>query len=170
MITLDYRTNNARWGLRGIKFKSWGSYSFTLGYLSNLDHYHYYKKNRDNQNASLSICIERNNEQGAWEKEGRIQYYGSLSSLQKNLEDLYACSSAGNGTITKRINSNGYVLSLIKDYGFEVRTSAGLLTAKIYPSSVEDVKSRLRSFLIEKQLPDSQITACIEAFTAGFNV
>jgi len=39
MVKLDYRTNNPRWGLRGMKFENWESYSFTLGYLSNPNHY-----------------------------------------------------------------------------------------------------------------------------------
>ena len=39
MVKLDYRTNNPRWGWRGIKFEDWESFSFTVGYLSNLDHY-----------------------------------------------------------------------------------------------------------------------------------
>ena len=120
MVKLDYRTNNPRWGLKGVKFDSWESYSFTLGYLSNPDHYD--NLNSYSRYANISLHIEGNNEQGAWDKEGRIHYYGGLSSLRTNLEDLDACSSAGTGRIRRRINSNGYILSLINDYDFEVRT------------------------------------------------
>ena len=56
MIQLDYRTNNPRWGLTGIQFTSWESYSFTLGYLSNLVHYD--KKYPHAPNANISVHIE----------------------------------------------------------------------------------------------------------------
>ena len=74
MVKLDYRTNNPRWGLKGVKFDSWESYSFTLGYLSNPDHYD--NLNSYSRYANISLHIEGNNEQGAWDKEGRIHYYG----------------------------------------------------------------------------------------------
>lgn len=129
MVKLDYRTNNPRWGLRGMKFENWESYSFTLGYLSNPNHYN--NKHPYAHNANISIHIEGNNEQGAWDKEGRIHYYGSNSSLRDTFDDLYACSSAGTGRIKRRINSNGYILSLINDYDFEVQTYVGYTTAQV---------------------------------------
>lgn len=54
------------------------------------------------------------------DKEGRIHYYGELFDLKNTFEDLFACSSAGTRNITRRINSNGYILSLINDYKIEV--------------------------------------------------
>lgn len=37
MINLDYRTNNPRWGLKGIYFNNLYEYIKTLGFLSILD-------------------------------------------------------------------------------------------------------------------------------------
>ena len=39
MITLDYRTDNPRWGTSGIKYSTWGDFAFALGYLANEIHY-----------------------------------------------------------------------------------------------------------------------------------
>lgn len=168
MVKLDYRTNNPRWGLRGMKFENWESYSFTLGYLSNPNHYN--NKHPYAHNANISIHIERNNEQGARDKEGRIHYYGSISSLRDTFDDLYACSSAGIGRIKRRINSNGYILSLINDYDFEVQTYVGYTTADVFPPEVEVVENHLRRHLMNKRLPNSQINACVDNFTAGYNL
>lgn len=63
MVKLDYRTNNPRWGLRGIRFDNLESYSFTLGYLSNLDHYN--NEHPYARNANISVHIEGNNKQGS---------------------------------------------------------------------------------------------------------
>ena len=168
MVKLDYRTNNPRWGLRGMKFDNWESYSFTLGYLSNPDHYN--NKHPYARNANISVHIEGNNEQGAWDKEGRIHYYGSLSGLRDTFDDLYACSSAGTGRITRRINSNGYILSLINDYDFEVKTYVGYTTADVFPPEVEVVENYLRRHLMNKCLTNSQINACVDNFVAGYNL
>lgn len=168
MVTLDYRTNNPRWGLSGMKFENWESYSFTLGYLSNLDHYN--NKHPYASNANISVHIEGNNQQGAWDKEGRIHYYGSLSSLQDTFDDLYACSSAGTGRIIRRINSNGYILSLINDYDFKVQTYVGYTTADVFPPKVEVVENNLRRHLMNKGLTNSQINACVDNFIEGYNL
>lgn len=63
MVTLNYKTNNPRWGIRGVEFQNWESYSFTLGYLSNPTHYVNFHPN--SPNADISVHIEGNNEQGA---------------------------------------------------------------------------------------------------------
>lgn len=168
MVKLDYRTNNPRWGLSGIEFVSWESYAFTLGYLSNLDHY--IKSNYYSQYANISLHIEGNDEQGAWEKEGRIHYYGQLQALQTNLEDLADCSSAGVGKITRRINSNGYLLSLINDYGFEVRTYIGYTTADVFPTNKDDIENELKRQLLNKRLTNSQIDDCLDMFNRGYDL
>lgn len=166
MITLDYRTNNPRWGLRGIVFQSWESYSYTLGYLSNPNHYvNIVPRHR---NADISLHIEGNNEQGAWNKEGRIHYYGVLGDLENTLSDLYACSSAGTRDITRRINSNGYIISLIRDYGFEVRTYTGYTTADVFPIDQEPIVNNLIYHLQQRRLPDAQINNCVEVFREGY--
>ena len=168
MVTLDYRTNNPRWGLRGVYFKNWESYSFTLGYLSNPNHYN--NLNPYDRNADISIHIEGNNEQGAWDKEGRIHYYGPINKLRNTFEDLYECSSAGTGRINKRINSNGYILSLINDYNFEIRTYTGYTTADVFPPDVMVVENNLRCHLINRRLTDTQIDSCIDCFAQGYNL
>lgn len=55
MVQLDYRTINRRWGLRGIEFSSWQSYTFALGYLTNP--MHNYELNKRSQVADLSPCV-----------------------------------------------------------------------------------------------------------------
>lgn len=169
MITLDYRTNNPRWGMRGVRFESWESYSFTLGYLSNPRHYRNLSPN--SQSADISLHIEGNDAQGAWDKEGRIHYYGPLKRLRSTFGDLYACSSAGVGSITKRINSNGYILSLIDDYDFELRTYTGYTTADVFPpSQASPVQSRLNRYLMNQNLKKAQISQCLQCFAAGYNL
>ena len=167
MVKLDYRTNNPRWGLKGVKFDSWESYSFTLGYLSNPNHYD--NLNSYSRYANISIHVEGNNEQGAWDKEGRIHYYGTERSLQNTLEDLYSCSSAGTGRITKRINSNGYILSLINDYDFQVKIYSGYTTADVFPPDVDIVVNHLRRHLMNKRLTNIQIEFCVNNFVDGYN-
>lgn len=166
MVKLDYRTNNPRWGWRGIRFASWESYSYTLGYLSNPNHYNNLHPYRDGTN--ISIHIEGNDEQGAWDKEGRIHYYGSEHILRTELADLYNCSSAGTGRITKRINSNGYVLSLITDYGFVTRSYMGYTTADVFPPDISTVKGSLERYLFDNRLTQHQIDRCMVAFNTGY--
>lgn len=168
MVNLDYRTNNPRWGLSGIVFDTSESYSLTLGYLSNPDHYD--NLNCYSQYANISLHIERNREQGAWGKEGRIHYYGGLNALERNLKDLYDCSSAGNGRITRRINSNEYLISLINDYGFEVRTYTGYTTMDVFPVDKMDIKNDLRRHLLNKQLTNTKINGCLDLFERGYDL
>lgn len=168
MVQLDYRTNNSRWGLRGVRFDTWQSYSFALGYFSNRRHYYNLFPLADD--AKISIHIEGNNEQGAWEKEGRIHYYGTKKSLEDTFADLYNCSSAGTGKITKRINSNNYILSLINDYDFQVKTYAGYTTADIFPPDAEVVKNHLRRHLMNVRLTNTQIDDCVNSFMEGYNL
>lgn len=168
MVTLDYRTNNPRWGLKGILFQSWASYSLVLGYLSNPAHH---TDLSSGSQAQVSLHIEGNNEQGAWDKEGRIHYYGSLSNLTSRFPDLADCSSAGTGRITKRINSNGYLLSLINDYRFKIRTHAGYTTADVIPPpDPSSVEHELRRHLMNMGLPNTQIHACIDQFQKGYHL
>lgn len=110
MIKLDYRTNNPRHGKSGINFDNWEEYVLVLGFLSNPEHY----------KGTIKIVIEQNNNDGAWEKEGRIQYFGGEENLKNYLFPLYKCKSAGVGKITCRINSNEYVSHLIKNYNFKL--------------------------------------------------
>ena len=168
MVKLNYKTNNPRWGLTGIEFQSWESYSFTLGYLSN--HKHYVNLHPVSPQADISVHIEGNNEQGAWDKEGRIHYYGRMSDLERTFEDLYDCSSAGTGNITRRINSNGYVLSLINDYNFEMRTYRDHTTADVFPSELAVIEASLKRHLMNHRLSNTQINTCLNVFYDGYNL
>lgn len=167
MVTLNYKTNNPRQGIRGVEFQNWESYSFTLGYLSNPEHY--YNLYPNSPRAQISVHIEGNNEQGAWDKEGRIHYYGELFDLKNTFEDLFACSSAGTRNITRRINSNGYILSLINDYNFEVRMYRGYTTADVFPPELEIVKNSLRKHLTDLRLTNKYINICLNKFHQGYN-
>lgn len=168
MVILNYKTNNPRWGISGLEFQNWESYSFTLGYLSNPNHY--YKLYPNSPRADISLHIEGNNEQGAWDKEGRIHYYGPLSNLANTFEDLFACSSAGTGNITRRINSNGYILSLINDYSFKIRMYRGYTTADVFPPELEIVENNLRKHLMNLGLKNTQINLCLGIFYDGYNL
>ena len=54
---------------------------------------------------------------------------------------MFVVSSAGNGRITRRINSNGYILSLIKNFDFEIHTYPRYATADIFSQDVEVVEN-----------------------------
>lgn len=165
MVQLDYQTDNPRWGVRGIKFSSWQSYSFVLGYLSNPAHNEELSRSHS---ADISMRIERNDKQGAWNKEGRIHFYGDDAKLKSALRDLYDHSSKGVGRVTKRIDSNGYILSLIEDYGFELCPRAGYTTADVFPPKDDSVESRLKRYLDGMDLPRPLIGECLRCFEEGF--
>ena len=168
MICLDYQTYNRRWGQRGMRFQSWQSYSFVLGYLSNI--VHYVNTPQASRSASISIRIESNDDQGAWEKEERIYYYGDLDVLQAVFFDLYDHSSAGVGSVTRRINSNGYVASLVDDFGFDVVVRPGYSTEFVFPSDPDGIYDCLRRHLISEQLTNNEIDDCLNWFDKGFNM
>ncbi len=169
MVKLDYKTNNLRWGLSGIEFKNWKNYSFTLGYLSNPAHYN--NLNPGSFYANISLHIEKNNKQGAWGKEGRIHYYGELSDLKVFFDDLYNCSSNGTGRITQRINSNGYILSLVDDYNFERQEYMGYTTVDVFPpKDKNNIENYLRGYLLNGGMTTTQIQNCIDFFNSGYKV
>lgn len=167
MVQLDYQTLNPRWGLSGIVFSSWQSYSFVLGYLSNAAHN--FELNSGFPSADISMRIERNDKQGAWNKEGRIHFYGEVSRLENLLKDLYDHSSRGVGRVTKRIDSNGYILSLINDYGFKLRPRIGYTTADVFPPNDNSIAILLEQYLLDMNLPDNVIDECLNYFGDGFN-
>ena len=168
MITLDYQTNNPRWGWSGMAFVDWISFSLTLGFLSNKRHH---KGNGTGASVwcnSISIHVEGNDQDGAWYSEGRIHYYGTMHDLQTHLPDLHAHSSAGNTSATCRINSNGYIInSLIADFNFQV-CSYGYIS-DVYPplNSFQTVRSILVNHLngLNGVL---DVPGCLDAFEQGF--
>lgn len=167
MIQLDYQTNNRRWGITGLKFSSWESYSFILGYLSNKDHY---VNIQNNLNEGISIHIEGNNNQGAWGEEGRIHFYGSINYLKTHLRDLFINSSAGNGRITRRINSNGFIMSLVENYNFDVLEYQGRITLDVFPPENIDVSDMLAIHLHNSGLTQIKVNTCLNSFQEGFEL
>ena len=169
MIQLDYRTNNPRWGYVGVNFTDWNNFCLTLGFLSNINHY----INRGIPtgsvwDSSVAIHVESNHMQGAWDSEGRIQYYKDLNDLQNYLIDLYTCSSAGVGNITCRINSNGYIQSLINDFNFQI-TNPGNNTADIIPPLPGVTRTIIQNFLLNYyQL--NQVNNILNYYDIGFNM
>lgn len=164
MIKLDYQTRNPRWELRGIKFSSWQSYTFTLGYLTNLNNY----KLAEFSHGAISMRIERNDYLGAWDKEGRIYFYGTEEQLQRHLTDLYNACSAGVGKVIKRIDSNEYILSLIKDYEFVLQPRPGYSTIDVFPPEKEKVVRLLHGYLSELKLSNDLIAKCLQCFNNGY--
>ncbi|MCI9338339.1 MAG: hypothetical protein HFH93_12535 [Lachnospiraceae bacterium] len=167
MITLDYRTNNPRWGISGIVYASWERFAFALGYLANEAHY----RNR-NRGGLLELHFERNDAQGAWGKEGRIQYYGKEAYLASRLADWYYVKSAGNGSITCRMNSNDYMYSLVNDFGFREERYEDFTTADIFPPSVEPYSSVwavLKDHLQKNNWDDAGIENIFRYYTEGWN-
>jgi len=172
MINLDYQTDNPRWGWTGMKFTDWNSFAFTLGFLSSIRHFQGYGRGKTIWDDSILIRAEQNDRQGAWEYEGRIHYYKLLPDLQNTLPDLFACKSAGNGNITCRINSNGYIDSLIYDFGFVPIITPGRLTIDVYPPQIAltSVGSALQNHLVSIGLSSAQINFCMVAFNDGWNL
>lgn len=103
MINLDYRTNNPRWGLKGIYFSNLYEYIKTLGFLSNIRHYinvpTILNQNMSYFDDSISMHVEGNNIDGAWNEECRIHYYKEENQLNNELASLYNAKSAGVGNI-----------------------------------------------------------------------
>lgn len=166
MITLDYRTDNPRWGLSGVAYKSWESFAFVLGYLANEAHY------RNTNGGLVDLHVESNDAQGAWGKEGRIHYYGSGSYLSSKFADWDRAKSAGNGSITCRINSNDYLYSLVHDFGFEVKKYRGYTTADIFPPSTDaanHVWNVLKIHLGNIGLNASEIADVFQYYKDGWN-
>ena len=112
--------------------------------------------------------IERNDDQGAWDKEGRIHFYGTEAQLQRNFLDLYNACSAGVGSVTKRIDSNGYILSLIEDYGFILQPRTGFTTADVFPPDKQAVERLLERYLTNMRFPSHMIDECMECFEDGY--
>lgn len=167
MITLDYRTDNPRWGLSGIRYSSWEAFAFALGYLANELHYR-----NINNSGLIDLHFESNDAQGAWGKEGRIHYYGTEAYLASTFADWYDAKSAGVNNITYRINSNDYMYSLVHDFGFEVKRYVGYTTADIFPpihNAFGEVWNLLEDYLVQNGYPDGQIDRIHQCYIEGWN-
>lgn len=167
MITLDYRTDNPRWGLSGIRYSSWETFAFALGYLANELHYR-----NINDSGLIDLHFESNDDQGAWGKEGRIHYYGVGAYLSSVFTDWYNAKSAGVNNITYRINSNNYMYSLVHDFGFEVKRYVGYTTADIFPpihNAFGEVWNVLEDYLRQNRYHNKQIDRIHQCYIEGWN-
>lgn len=175
MIQLDYQGDNPRWGKSGIAFSGWGQYAHTLGYLANIIHYRNspaFKPIMGKWDKKIEVHIEDNEKQGAWGKEGRIQYYGMKNDMKLEFPDLYKCKSAGNDGISLRFNSNEYIYSLVNDLHFSRSKTPGRTTADIFPPFTEPydrVWGILEMHLQELGMSDMQLHEVKDCFKRGWN-
>lgn len=114
------------------------------------------------------MCIGRNDDQGAWNKEGRSIFTEQKRSCKGLSPDLYNACSAGFGSVTKRIDSNGYILSLIEDYEFVLHPRPGYSIADVFPQNNERVKWLLYDYLSDMKFPNTLIAECLQFFDNGF--
>ena len=63
---------------------------------------------------TVSIAWERNEEQGAWGSEGRLQFYRNHTPFSASLS-----RTAGNGNIIFRVNCNDFVQNINENHAFE---------------------------------------------------
>ena len=168
MINLDFTTDNPRWGKSGIEFTDLFEYAKTLGFLSNIRHYVRRRENITKFDDSISIHIEGNHVDGAWDKECRIHYYKDMKMLEYNLYDLWRVSSAGRGdAITCRINSNKYINHLIAEYDFSVHYAG--YSRNVFPNKRERIISRLEQQLIG-ETTEENISLAINYFNIGWEL
>lgn len=105
-----------------IRFANEHEFYTLLGYLAKSD-------------GSTSLVWERNEEQGAWGSEGRIQIYVA------NMPRIGQLTlTAGVGSIVNRVNCNEFVKNIVEDHRF------------VY-GRVQDIK-RIRELIPDEYQPD----------------
>ena len=167
MINLDFTTDTPRWGKSGLLFNIVEEYSKTLGFLSNLRHYKGFGESETKFDESVSIHIEGNYIDGAWEKECRIHCYISRDYFKKELDIFDRASSSGVGNITFRINSNNFINHLIDECGFNV-VNSGSYISTVYPKEYSDIfELFLRNI---NDYSDKEKEIFIKQFKYGFNL
>jgi hypothetical protein len=106
-----------------ISFTNYGEFYEALGYFSNTNH-------------PVKIVWEHNDNQGAWGKEGRIEFYCSAPSLSGFFKH-----TAGRGNSLKsRVNCNTYVQTLVHQFGFTLNTppNSTAIRLKVPPQYLSD--------------------------------
>jgi hypothetical protein len=88
-----------------ISFNSEADYYEFLGFLAKND-------------GSSRLVWERNNEQGAWGPEGRIEF---LRNPPAALQALLL-HTAGNTNMVSRVNCNEFLENLLNDHNFEINS------------------------------------------------
>lgn len=91
---------------RQIRFKSEADYYEFLGYLAKND-------------GTTKIVWEKNDEQGAWGQEGRIEFFSNVPSTLRAI----LIHTAGNSNILSRVNCNEFIENIINHHHFEVDTN-----------------------------------------------
>lgn len=89
------------WGSKNqITFNNEHEYYELLGYLTKSD-------------GTSSIAWERNEQQGAWGSEGRLQFYTNNVPVAASMS-----RTAGTGNISFRVNCNKFVEHIVKHHAF----------------------------------------------------
>lgn len=90
--------------VKQVRFSSENEYYETMGYLAKSDN-------------DTAIRWERNKDSGAWENEGRIEFFISEDNVPTN---SYFKHTAGNGAkVLSRVNCNEYVKDLVDNHSFQ---------------------------------------------------
>lgn len=106
-----------------------------------------------------------------------------FQAIAKKIANVLKHTPLNTATINKIVNEQGladveklksfitkYILSLINDYDFEVRTYPGYTTADVFPAGKIDIEAELRRQLLNRRLPNSQINVCLDMFNQGYNL
>ena len=142
MITLNYPTQNKRWGYNELNFESWKEYWKTLGYLSNPNvHRH------NNPNGNINIIFERNAQTQSYTDTSRIYYYGNEQTFSREFPSLYLIRRGSRGTETFRINRKEFGETLIEDLGFQITQNGQHRDGIILPPQQSEILSRIQNNL-----------------------
>lgn len=166
MCQLDFRTENFAHGTTGLLFSSNEEFFYTLGFLSNINHYYGCGPVTGMNNNLITINIENNDRSGANSIEGRIHFYGTDIQL-RNFPALYNAKSAGRGNILHRINCLLYLSYLIKDFHFQT-TNPQDYTINYFPPAKNIIlaisENKLNNFSLEEK------TRLISIFEQGYRL
>ncbi|MCD8048446.1 MAG: hypothetical protein LUG52_02380 [Clostridia bacterium] len=99
---------------------------------------------------------------------GTHPFLWNRGSVTEEFPGFYNACSAGISSVTKRIDSNGYVLSLIEDYSFILQPRTGLTTADVFPPDKHAVERLLERYLTNMRFPFHMIDECMECFENGY--
>lgn len=166
MCQLDFRTENFAHGTTGLLFSSNEEFFYTLGFLSNINHYYGRGSESGMNNDLITINIENNDRSGANAIEGRIHFYGTDNQLL-NFPALYNAKSAGLGKISYRINCLSYLSYLITDFSFQT-TNPQEYTINYFPPAkniiLDILTNKLCDFIQEDKI------RLFSKFEQGYNL
>lgn len=110
-----------------VTFNNENEYYELLGFLAKSD-------------GTVSIVWERNEEQGAWGSEGRLQFFKDTTPFSASIS-----RTAGNGNIVFRVNCNDFVQNINENHAFVwgKRQPVEDIRATIPPEYLADFESGL---------------------------